>query len=94
MPTQKLGSTTEKPPEKPPEKIGTWRLSNHRFTFLVRVNASGKVIDAAPIAARFIGKSLEEVCCWMQRMGKTDIMLMRSRRELPIRSLSNTPKVS
>jgi len=58
-------------------KIGVWRLSNHRFTIRVTTNATGDVTDAAPIARRFIGKRFGAVCQWMQKIGTTDIILMR-----------------
>lgn len=61
-------------------KTGHWRLSNHRFTIRVDVDEDGKIVGGAPIAKRFIGQPFENVCCWMQRIGKTDIMLMRARK--------------
>ena len=59
-------------------KIGVWRLSNHRFTIRVVTDDKGNVTDAAPVAERFIGQRFEKVCCWLQRMGTTDIILLRS----------------
>ena len=58
-------------------KNGHWRLSNHRFTIRVIVNAEAKIVDAAPVAKRFIGQRFENVCCWMQGIGETDIMLIK-----------------
>lgn len=63
--------------EQQTNKIGVWRLSNHRFTILVEVNADCKILSAAPIAKRFVGRRFEEVCRWMQHLGETDIILMR-----------------
>jgi len=60
-------------------KIGVWRLSNHRFTIRVTTDTAGNVIDAAPIAKRFIGDRFGAVCQWMQKIGTTDIILMRRR---------------
>ena len=62
-------------------KIGVWRLSNHRFTIRVTTDAKGNVLDAAPVAKRFIGGRFEAVCSWMQKIGATDIILMRTRHE-------------
>lgn len=58
-------------------KLGSWRLSNHKFTFRVITDNKGNVIDAAPIAKRFIGGRFEAVCKWMQNIGPTDIILLR-----------------
>jgi len=62
-------------------KIGVWRLSNQRFTVLVEVDAQGTIIEAAPVVRRFRGQRFENICCWMQRHGKTDIMLLRVKSE-------------
>jgi len=59
-------------------KLGSWRLSNHRFTIRVITDDKGNVIDAAPVAERFVGRRFEEVCKWMQNIGTTDIILLRS----------------
>jgi len=61
-------------------KIGHWRLSNHRFTIRVDVDMDAKIVSAAPVAGRFVGKRFEEVCRWMQRIGETDIILLRARQ--------------
>lgn len=60
-------------------KTGSWRLSNHRFTIRVVTDSKGNIIDAAPIAERFISGRFEAVCRWMQGIGTTDIILMRRR---------------
>ena len=59
-------------------KLGTWWLSNHRFTIKVTTDDKGDVIDAAPVAERFIGGRFEAVCKWMQKIGVTDIRLLRT----------------
>jgi transcription elongation GreA/GreB family factor len=59
------------------KKIGVWRLSNKRFTIRVDTDDKGNILNAAPIASCFIGKHFDEVCHWMQRIGITDITLLR-----------------
>lgn len=58
-------------------KIGTWRLSNHRFTINVEIDADDYVIATTPGDEHFIGRRFEDVCRRMQTMGKTDIILLR-----------------
>jgi hypothetical protein len=60
-------------------KIGTWRLSNYRLTIRVDTNTEGTIIKAAPVAGRFVGKHFDEVCRWMQHIGETDIVLLRTK---------------
>lgn len=64
--------------ESTESKIGVWRLSNTRYTFYVTVDSDKKIIDAAPIAKRFLNRPFEDVCRWMQQIGYTNIMLMRT----------------
>lgn len=56
---------------------GTWWFSNDRMTFGVTTNGEHIIIDAAPIARKFIGQPLTNLAKWMKRMGPTDIMLVR-----------------
>jgi hypothetical protein len=47
----------------------------------VNTDANANIVDAAPVAKQFIGQRFEKVCQWMQRIGKTDIILIGSRNE-------------
>jgi len=58
-------------------KIGTWRLSNEQLTIRVVVDSDNNIQSVAPVAFKFIGQPLSNLTRWMNRMSKTDIMLMR-----------------
>lgn len=45
-----------------------WWLSTRRMTFQATVN-KGIVVDAAPIARRFIGQSFKRLKDWLRRQG-------------------------
>ena len=56
---------------------GTWRLSNEQLTIKVLVDSDNNIQAVAAVAHRFIGQPLNNLARWMERMSKTDIMLMR-----------------
>lgn len=59
-------------------QIGTWRLSNHKMTVRVKTDANHKIIDAADIVRKFKGQHIERLVRWMQRMGTTDVMYLKT----------------
>ncbi len=59
-----------------------WWLSNHRLTFRVEVKA-GRIVEAAPVAARFIGQPFQAVIDWLQRMGETIVLPLRQEPMMP-----------
>lgn len=56
---------------------GTWRLSNEQLTIRVVVDADNNIQAVAPVAFKFIGQPLNNLAHWMNRMSKTDIMLLK-----------------
>lgn len=55
-----------------------WQLSNKKITIKVETDASNNIRTAAPIAKCFIGQQINKLYQWMQRMGKTEVTLIRS----------------
>ena len=48
--------------------ITDWWVSNPRMTFWVRTHDE-VIIDAAPIARRFVGQPFRNLVRWMRRIG-------------------------
>jgi hypothetical protein len=53
-------------------------LSNSRMTVRVTVDALSKIVSAAPIVRRFVGQPLSNLTRWMNKQGKTKIVLLRA----------------
>lgn len=50
-------------------KFKRYWLSCCKFTIAVSVNEQGVLVQAAPIAAKFVGQSATNLRKWMQRLG-------------------------
>jgi len=46
-----------------------WWVSTTAMTFWVQTAMSGAIIDAAPIAQRFVGQPFANLECWLRRQG-------------------------
>jgi len=55
-------------------------VSSLKMTFLVEVDHGGIVRNAAPIAHRFIGQTLESLLGWMNKQGGLQVVQMQQVR--------------
>lgn len=53
------------------------QLSNKRMTVRVETDAANNIRAAAPVVRKFVGQPLDNLVQWMNRMGKTRIVLLR-----------------
>lgn len=44
-------------------------LSCHRLTIMVTTAADGRIIEAAPIARKFVGQHIDRLRSWMRSLG-------------------------
>jgi len=49
--------------------VREWWLSSNRMTFFVAVDDRQVIVEAAPIARKFVGQPLEHLERWMARQG-------------------------
>ena len=59
------------------KNLESWRVSTPKWTVLVRCEADGNIVEAAPIVRKFIGKNLDRLLEHAAKQGGIEVDRLR-----------------